>query len=291
MSHETPAGLEEPLPQARQGPALDGDGQGEPSQAIAQVVGRARGGHAALGAPTNPNFFGVPEPVGGLRQFPQSCAVDAPGFNERIQEGDAVLSAILEDRSPQKQSNGSSAPVSYCCGLVRSSVRSEPPSSSDQVSGARFRCSPVEKFNDQEMDDRTLKVEITKSGGAGGKDGGYRSSGGRSGRYYIGRSAGASLTTPSSPVSRSPAGGAQGRSAAGSAGRYGGDATFQISSSRLGVLARMIGQEDRMFTMPFRKLEREQGCFPERCTRPGRDSRPRPSGSAASSAGALSWSN
>src|SRR2546426_6799655 len=75
MSHETPAGLEEPLPQARQGPALDGDGQGEPSQAIAQVVGRARGGHAALGAPTNPNFFGVPEPVGGLRQFPQSCAV------------------------------------------------------------------------------------------------------------------------------------------------------------------------------------------------------------------------
>ena len=219
MSHETPAGLEEPLPQARQGPALDGDGQGEPSQAIAQVVGRARGGHAALGAPTNPNFFGVPAPVGGLRQFPQSCAVDAPGFNERIQEGDAVLSAILEDRSHQKQSNGSSAPVSYCCGLVRSSVRSEPPSSSDQVSGARFRGSPVEKFNDQEMDDRTLKVAIAKSGGAGGKDGGY---GGRSGRYYIGRSAGASLTTPSSPVSGSPAGEAQGRSAAGSAGRYGG---------------------------------------------------------------------
>ena len=82
-----------------------------------------------------------------------------------------MLSAILEDRSPQKQSNGSSAPVSYCYGLVRSSVRSEPPSSSDQVSGARFRCSPVEKFNDQEMDDRTLKVEIAKSGGAGGKDG------------------------------------------------------------------------------------------------------------------------
>jgi hypothetical protein len=30
------------------------------------------------------------------------------------------------------------------------------------------------------------KVEIAKSGGAGGKDGGYRSSGGRSGRYYNG---------------------------------------------------------------------------------------------------------
>ena len=173
MSHETPAGLEEPLPQARQGPALDGDGQGEPSQAIAQVVGRARGGHAALGAPTNPNFFGVPEPVGGFKIIPPKLRGDAPGFNERIQEGDAVLSAILEDRSPQKQSNGSSAPVSYCYGLVRSSVRSEPPSSSDQVSGARFRCSPVEKFNDQEMDDRTLKVEIAKSGGTGGKDGGY----------------------------------------------------------------------------------------------------------------------
>ena len=31
--------------------------------------------------------------------------------------------------------------------------------------------------------------------------------------------------------------------------------------SRLGVLARMIGQEDGMFTMPFRKREREQGAF------------------------------
>ena len=39
MSHETRAGLEEPLLQARQGPALDGDGQGEPAQEIAQVVG------------------------------------------------------------------------------------------------------------------------------------------------------------------------------------------------------------------------------------------------------------
>jgi hypothetical protein len=38
-------------------------------------------------------------------------------------------------------------------------------------------------------------------------------------------------------------------------------ATFQISRSRLGDLARMIGQEDAMFTMPFRKREREQGAF------------------------------
>ena len=31
MSNEAPAGLEEPLLQARQGPALDGDGQGQPA--------------------------------------------------------------------------------------------------------------------------------------------------------------------------------------------------------------------------------------------------------------------
>src|SRR3990167_9471528 len=41
----------------------------------------------------------------------------------------------------------------------------------------------VKKFNGQEMDGRTLKVEIAKSGGAGGKGGGYRSSDGRGGRY------------------------------------------------------------------------------------------------------------
>jgi hypothetical protein len=35
----------------------------------------------------------------------------------------------------------------------------------------------------------------------------------------------------------------------------------RISRFRLGVLARVIGQEDGMFTMPFRKLEREQGAF------------------------------
>ena len=40
MSHETPAGLDEPLLQSRQGPALDGDGQGESAQKIAQVLGK-----------------------------------------------------------------------------------------------------------------------------------------------------------------------------------------------------------------------------------------------------------
>src|SRR2546427_12391455 len=96
------------------------------------------------------------------------------------------------------------------------------------------------------MDVRELKVATAKSVGAGGKDGGYRSSGGRSGRsgrYYIWRSAGASLTTPSSPVSRSPAGGAQGRSAAGSAGRYGGDATVQNPGPRLWGFGPVVGPE------------------------------------------------
>src|SRR3989442_7316442 len=38
MSHETRAGLEEPLLQARQGPALDGDRQGEPAHESGQGV-------------------------------------------------------------------------------------------------------------------------------------------------------------------------------------------------------------------------------------------------------------
>jgi len=40
----------------------------------------------------------------------------------------------------------------------------------------------VRKFNGQEMDGRTLKVELAKSGGAGGT-GGYRSGGGPGRRY------------------------------------------------------------------------------------------------------------
>jgi hypothetical protein len=38
MSDETPAGLEQPQLQARQGPALDGTGEREPPQQIAEVV-------------------------------------------------------------------------------------------------------------------------------------------------------------------------------------------------------------------------------------------------------------
>jgi hypothetical protein len=39
MPDQTPAGLEEPMLEARQGPALDGDGQNEPAQQIAEVIG------------------------------------------------------------------------------------------------------------------------------------------------------------------------------------------------------------------------------------------------------------
>ncbi len=39
VPNETPAGLEQALLQARQRPALDGRGQDEPAQKIAEVVG------------------------------------------------------------------------------------------------------------------------------------------------------------------------------------------------------------------------------------------------------------
>ena len=39
MPDEAPVGLEEPLLEARQGPALDGEGQDEPAQKIAKIVG------------------------------------------------------------------------------------------------------------------------------------------------------------------------------------------------------------------------------------------------------------
>ena len=39
MPDQAPAGLEEPLLEARQGPSLDGDGQNQPTQQIAEVVG------------------------------------------------------------------------------------------------------------------------------------------------------------------------------------------------------------------------------------------------------------
>src|SRR3989454_8565790 len=39
MSDEAPAGFEEPLLETREGPVLDGHGENEPAQEIAEVVG------------------------------------------------------------------------------------------------------------------------------------------------------------------------------------------------------------------------------------------------------------
>ena len=39
VSNQTPTGLEQPLLQARQGPAPDGERQGQPAQEIAEIIG------------------------------------------------------------------------------------------------------------------------------------------------------------------------------------------------------------------------------------------------------------
>ena len=39
MADQAPTGLEQPLLETREGPALDGDGQDQPAQQIAEVVG------------------------------------------------------------------------------------------------------------------------------------------------------------------------------------------------------------------------------------------------------------
>ena len=64
MPDQPPAGLEEPLLETRQGPALDGDGQDEPTQQIPEIV--------RADAQQQPDFVG-PEamtgeagPVGGF---------------------------------------------------------------------------------------------------------------------------------------------------------------------------------------------------------------------------------
>ena len=63
MPDEAPAGLEHPLLQARQRPALDGDGQDEPAQEIAEVVGDHPEEQADL-VGSEP-VTGEPGPVGG----------------------------------------------------------------------------------------------------------------------------------------------------------------------------------------------------------------------------------
>jgi hypothetical protein len=63
MPDKAPAGLEQPLLEARQGPALDGRGQDEPAQEIAEVVGDDSQEQADL-VRAEP-VTGEPGPVGG----------------------------------------------------------------------------------------------------------------------------------------------------------------------------------------------------------------------------------
>jgi hypothetical protein len=64
MPDEAPAGLEQPLLETREGPALDGDGQDEPTQQIAEVVGDDPEQQADLVGPIP--VTGEPGPVGGF---------------------------------------------------------------------------------------------------------------------------------------------------------------------------------------------------------------------------------
>src|SRR3989440_12941632 len=76
MSDEAPAGFEEPLLETRQGPVLDGHGENEPAQEIAEVVGD----HPE----EQPHLIG-PEPVtgeaagGGGGRAPPSSLSCPPG--------------------------------------------------------------------------------------------------------------------------------------------------------------------------------------------------------------------
>jgi len=63
MSDEASAGFEEPLLQARQRPALDGDRQDQPTQEIAEVVGDNPEEQADLIGPEP--VTGEARPVGG----------------------------------------------------------------------------------------------------------------------------------------------------------------------------------------------------------------------------------
>jgi len=67
VPNEAPAGLEQPLLEAREGPALDGDGQDEPTHEVAEVVGdhpKEQPDLVGLEA-----VAGEPGPVGGFLAF------------------------------------------------------------------------------------------------------------------------------------------------------------------------------------------------------------------------------
>ena len=63
MPNEAPPGLEEPLLETRQRPALDGEGQDQPAQEIAEVVGDNPEERATLTGPEP--VTGEPGPAGG----------------------------------------------------------------------------------------------------------------------------------------------------------------------------------------------------------------------------------
>src|SRR5258707_11050949 len=64
VPNEAPAGLEQPLLETREGPALNGDGQDEPTQQIAEVVGDDPEQEPDLVGPEP--VTGQPGPVGGF---------------------------------------------------------------------------------------------------------------------------------------------------------------------------------------------------------------------------------
>ena len=64
MPNEVPAGLEQPLLETREGPALNGGGQDEPTEQIAEVLGDDPEQEADLVGPEP--VTGEPGPVGGF---------------------------------------------------------------------------------------------------------------------------------------------------------------------------------------------------------------------------------
>ena len=63
VTNEATTGLEQPLLEARQRPALDGDGQDQPAQEIAEIVGNDPEEQAHFVGPEP--MAGEPGPVGG----------------------------------------------------------------------------------------------------------------------------------------------------------------------------------------------------------------------------------
>ena len=82
MSDEPRAGLEEPLREARQGPALDGDGQDQPAQQIAEVIGDHPEEQPHLVGPEA--VAGEPGPVGGDGSSDGAVGGVRPGLGHAV---------------------------------------------------------------------------------------------------------------------------------------------------------------------------------------------------------------